>query len=650
MRQSLALLIACLLVSRVYSASTTIYVSPAGDDRWSGNVLAANNDRTDGPLATLPAALEKSRELREREKIVAPEIILCGGVYVLTRPLAFTPEDSDLVIAARPGEKAVISGETQITGWRYSSVNPNIWEARIPGGANGAWQFHELFVNGRRKQRSRVPFTGFFCAAGGRIDSHPVELRVHPGDIKPEWAASGDVELIAYSAWAQTRNQIRKLSESSNLVTLAGDALANEMETNSRYYIENAPDALRPGEWHLDSTTGTVSYWPKAGEDVPSARITAPRLYELVQIEGQPNNPVQGIVFRGLTFADTDWSLERGSDVDGQAAVEIGAAFKAEFARNCALQRCVFTRLGGYAVDFGHGSISNRVSHCEMFDLGAGGVRVGDPAIDQAKSAPAFGNTIDNNHIHHFGLVSAPAVGVIIFLSPSNVVAHNEIDHSFYTAISCGWTWGYRDTPCRGNIIEFNHLHDIGQGMLSDMGGVYTLGLQPGTIVRNNLIHDVNIFQYGGWGLYTDEGSSDIVLESNVVYKCQSAGFHQHYGSNNLVYNNIFALNKESQLQRTRPETHLGFILTNNIIYFEAGEVFSGNWSGNGFIIDHNIFYSPRFESSKPSFTAPHVDDALFADPQFVSPEKGNFQLRLGSPAFKFGFHPPDLRNVGPQK
>jgi hypothetical protein len=596
-------------------------------------------------MATLAAALEKSRDAQIRANDVTPQIILRGGVYVLNRPLIFEPRDSGLIIAAWSGENAVITGEHRITGWRYQRANPNLWQAQV-----GTWQFHELFVNGRRKQRARLPASGFFRAAGGKDDAHPTQLRVRPGDIKPEWASQGDVELVTLTAWAQSRNEIRGLDEQSNILTVAGDALANNMEINPRYYIENAPDSLRPGEWHLDRRNGVVTYWPDAGEDVHSAVITAPRLYRLVRLEGQPDNPVRGIVFRGLTFAGTDWQINGGSDLDGQAAVEVGAAFEADSARNCVVQNCVFTRLGGYAIDLGHGCSGNKVSGCTMFDLGAGGIRLGDSDATAAQATPNFGNTIDDNHIYHIGLVNAPGVGVFVLLSSSNLVTHNEINDTFYTAISVGWTWGYRDNPCRDNVIEYNHLHGIGQGMLSDMGGVYTLGPQPGTVVRNNLIHDVNVFGYGGWGLYTDEGSSDIVLESNVVYRCQSAGFHQHYGESNLVYNNIFALNREAQLQRTRPETHCGFILTNNIIYFNSGRVFAGDWSGNGFRFDHNIYFNTGSLNFKDWQAQGQDVHSIFADPQFVAPEKGDFRLRSKSPALRFGFHPPDLRGVGARK
>jgi hypothetical protein len=650
----------CLWACRSFAVPVTIYVAPGGDDHWSGARPSANQQGTDGPMATVSAAIVRSRELRRNATGASPTIVLRRGDYVLERPLDFLPVDSGLVIAARRGEKPVITGETRITGWRQSSVNPNLWQAEIPEARDGKWQFHELFVNGQRRQRSRLPASGYYHTIGGYMKDHPKEVRVKAGEVKPEWAEQRDVELVLYSAWAQTRNQIRSVSAAGDVVTLAGTGFPNQSEKNPRFYIENAPDALQPGAWRLDRRSGTVTYWPEPGEDMRSAVVTAPHVFKLVQIEGTAENPVRGVTFEGLTFAGADWPFDGGSDIDGQAAVEVGGAFEAKWAESCEVRDCVFTRLGGYAIDLGRGCRHNKITGCEMFDLGGGGVRVGESDLNGANASPAYGNRVTDNHIHHIGMVNAPAVGVLVLLSAANDIAHNEINDTFYTAISVGWTWGYGPTPCSGNIVEFNHLHDIGQGMLSDMGGIYTLGLQPGAILRNNLIHDVTILEYGGWGLYTDEGSSGIVLESNVVYRCQSAGFHQHYGETNLTYNNIFALNKEAQLQRTRPETHLGFILTNNIIYFDSGKIFTGDWSGNGYMIDHNIYFDARAADStsksesylkfKEWQGSGHEPGSLFVDPMFVAPEKGDFRLRAGSPALKFGIHPIDLHGVGPRK
>ena len=189
---------------------------------------------------------------------------------------------------------------------------------------------------------------------------------------------------------------------------------------------------------------------------------------------------------------------------------------------------------------------------------------------------------------------------------------------------------------------------------MSDMGGVYTLGIQPGAIVRNNLIHDVNIFSYGGWGLYTDEGSSGILLENNIVYRCQSAGFHQHYGRANIIRNNIFALNGEAQLARTRVEPFLSFIFTNNIVYFDTGQLFAGNW-GDDLKMDHNIYFDTRsLEGDNRTLNLLHAWrkrghdlHSLFIDPLFVAPRVGDFRLDSNSPALRLGFHPIDLQSIG---
>ena len=55
-------------------------------------------------------------------------------------------------------------------------------------------------------------------------------------------------------------------------------------------------------------------------------------------------------------------------------------------------------------------------------------------------------------------------------------VSHNRIHDFYYSGVSCGWVWRYGESISRNNRLEFNHIYDIGHGLLSDIGGIYTLG------------------------------------------------------------------------------------------------------------------------------------------------------------------------------
>src|SRR6185503_7809154 len=639
-----------------------LHVATNGNDNASGAITRRAGD---GPLATVGAALRKARAAKSPDGVT---ILLHGGVHRLTEPIVLTPEDSGpsaerpFTIAAFGKEKPVLSGGVRLSNWNQVTGQPGLWQADARAQLGNHWPFRSLFIDGRRATRARTPNgDGLFRMVGERFNDKTFQFKFRAGDIKPSWAQAGDVEIIAFEKWTDIRQFIRDVNTESNVVTLSGSGAQHTRESGARYFIENAPDALdTPGEWRLDRTSGVVTAMFKAGENPNSMEIVVPRMEELVQFKGdiEGEKAVRHVVLRGLMFADTDWSMPAEGYRDRQAAVEVHGELFGDGMTDCVIEDCTFTRLAGYGVDLGRGCQRNRIGGNEMFDLGAGGVRVGETTVRDGDFGATHSNAITDNHMHHLGLLYPPAVGVFIIQSATNRVAHNHIHHLFYTAVSVGWTWGYRVSPCRAIVIEWNHMHDVGQGLLSDMGAVYTLGPQPGSVVRNNLIHDVNSFTYGGWGLYTDEGSTGIVLENNLVYRCKSAGFHQHYGKENVVRNNVFAFNKENQLMRSREEEHISFYFTNNIVLFDSGNLLGSTWKNDRFVIDRNVYWDTRAGTNvaKARFSGVSLDKwqarghdthSILADPLFVDAAKQDFRLQPGSPAARMGFNPFDLSNVG---
>jgi hypothetical protein len=607
-----------------------------------------------GQVQTIEEAIVKSRLQR---KPGDSALILLSGTQYLAKPLILGDTDSRTTFLGT-GKGAVLSGGQVLKGWRKGLGN--LWQTEIPEVKQGSLYFRELFVNGVRAQRARTPNTGFLQFAGDDKQINAVELKYKQGEIKKAWADQGDVELIALQSWYDCRLFIRKVDLARQIVTLSSEGGKSKVQGNARYYIENAADALdKPGEWFLDRKTGVLSYWPRPGENMLKASVIAPITTHLVTVTGNPGTKkaAEGINFRGINFAHCDYTLGPEGYVDSQAAVAIRGNVLFEFATDCIIENCRFSHLGGYAIEIGRGSKRVKIRNCEIVDIGAGGARIGETAAYDTPFEQNNSNEITDCYIHKLGRVFAPGVGVLILQSATNLVSHNEINDLYYTAISVGWNWNYMETLVRGNVIEFNHLHDIGQGVLGDMGAVYTLGVQPGTVVQNNLIHDVNCFGYGGWGLYTDEGSSDIVLQSNVVYRCSSSGFHQHYGRNNVIRNNVFAFGKEAQMMRTREEQHNSFTFENNIVYFDSGDLLGSNWSNDKFTIDRNTYFAAR-PGAKLDFKGAtleqwrargHDKNSILADPLFVNPKSFDFRLRTNSPALKIGFKPIDLSTVGPR-
>lgn len=675
-----------LLPGRAVAAEpkADFYVSPQGNDAWSGRVADPNAAKTDGPLATIDGAQKAVRRLKQKEpgRRLPTVVAVRGGTYFLAKPIHFGPEDSGteqapVIYEAYGQERPVLSGGTRLCGWQVTGDGR--WQKTLDEVTSGKWSFVQLFVNDQRRMRPRLPQHGYYTIAQALPPSPKAEKKGHDrfvysgDDLRADWSNPGDVEVLGFHQWTASRMRIASVDPAKHVVTFTGNTLGTSswaaFPKGNRFLVENVREALRePGQWYLDRPSGVLTYIPMPGERPDTAVIIAPRLERLVTFEGDVKNRrwVEHLEFRGLTFAHANWTLPAEGQSSPQAEVNLDSAIAAFAARHVVIRGCAVRHVGSYAMAFGLGCRDNLIENCELVDLGAGGVKIGHAGggtwaqMGHASGGPddvISHHTVRQCLIAHGGRLHSAAVGVWIGHSPYNVIERNDIYDFYYSGISVGWIWGYAKSQAQHNDVGFNHVHMIGQHVLSDMGGIYTLGISPGTRVHDNCFHDIQSFSYGGWGLYTDEGSSDIVMENNLVFRTKTGGFHQHYGKENRIRNNIFAYGTEYQIQRSRTEPHTSFFFERNIILWDnATPALSSNWKDDHFKTDSNVYWNTAGQPIKfpggltfAQWQQKRGQDqhSIVADPRFVAPEKNDFRLKKDSPVGKVGFKPFDVSKAG---
>ena len=590
-------LLAIALSSAPAAKPATLWVAPDGSD--------LNPGTRELPLASLEMALNQSAKICQSllESSKEPvQIFLRGGNYSLasTVEIHWPPTEAIsnlLIISAAKNEHPVLSGGMVIPHWHLagsgSGLPPDsacrVWVASAPVVDGHVLEFRELWVNGTKAVRARSPQCGELARLVAWDKSN--QVATISADLLDGIHEPAGLEMVVDQVWeiANLRVKSIRFQSTNALLTFFQPESRLEFEhpwppvvlkTNYQapFFLANAVQFLdSPGEWFEDLAGGKVYYWPRAGENMQAASVTAPRVETLVKIAGSPGSPAANILIEGITFAHTSWlrparlghvPLQAGMfllnarklspkgtpyhpKLDNVAWVgRPPAAVSINNAKHIIFEDCNFIHLASAGLDFQRGANDDQVTGCVFRDIGGNGIQLGIcsetnvethvPYLPANTRELCTADLIANNLVTDCGNEDWGCVGIFVGYARGIRIEHNEVFNLPYTGISVGWGWTKMTNALADNWIQANHVHDVAK-RLGDTAGIYTLSAQPGTVISENSIHDIHPSQYvpdpNHWFyLYLDEGSSFITVRDNW---CPAEKFLKNAnGSGNVWINN----------------------------------------------------------------------------------------------------------------
>jgi hypothetical protein len=535
-----------------------IYVSPKGNN---------NNPGTkELPVETIQQAKSLAAEILDNGNEREVTVWLEDGIYTVSKPLVFEPlkssgKNAKLNFKAGKDSKPIISGGIQILDWEKN--NDGFWEASLPKNAVGV---RELFIDGKRAVRARFPNEGYLKVKKAGEDRR-TNFFFEKGDFPVPNSVKG-VELILLHDWSISRIGLKEIIPDANQLFAVESIGAknpafftiDNWEPNPRYFLENAPEFLDSDyEWvHLQNENKLRLKLPE-NLNPKNLQIVVPFSEGLIQFTGKENQLVKNISFEEITFQFSKWELPKmgysgvqACHFDSRPATGawsvVPAAIQAVWAENISFANCTFKNIGGSGLWFGTGSKNCSVLLSIFTDISGNGIMIGEgqdrtvngkPWWQSAPEQVALGNSIENCIVTEAGKQFFGAVGIWCGLTAETAIKNNEIFDLPYSGISIGWMWSPVPTPCRENVIDGNHIHNI-LNILSDGGGIYMLGLQPGSKILSNHIHDVkvNAGRAESNGMFLDEGTTNVIVADNLIYNIAKSPLRFHRATTNLVKNN----------------------------------------------------------------------------------------------------------------
>ena len=627
---------------------TDVYVSPMGSDSNAGTVAQ--------PLLTIGKAQSVVRGLsRARSRPI--RVALAGGTYNICgslpcTQLSFNASDGGsatvpILWQAYAGQTAIIDGAYHLTGGSPAAAcggacTKYTWQ---PSGAIYSEQF---WYNNTRRLRPRAGTGGlgsYYRLGAGTVTNaipytagDPPDSSASWGNLHSTWNGStcvaiggnnypdGDIQIGIFENAGMSKLPLWCVDSTNHVMYVLGNTSLATVSGN-RYFVENikpASDATAtPGTWFLDRSTSpfTITYYANPGEspntDGPGAEI--PQL----PASGSQVLLAQGlswVTFSGLTVLHDNWTVGSGgytyNRLDDAATVSgstVSAAVSCQGCANVTMNGMTIAQTAGAGLEFFSCAVadkmcpstnaawvseSNTIENSFLYDLGAHGVRVGLLAHNGDTDANiAQGTTLENTVIQGVGRMLPKSFGVAMGCGHDNLFAHNDVNDSYGGGIAVGalncppGTTGSSGTF--NNVVEYNHVWNLGQGLTNDLGGVYFNTSTPtfvptGNQILYNRVHDVSDASsqdssgFAGQGIYLDNFTGSVTVTGNLVYR--TSAFPMNFTSGpdlasaaNAISNNVFALGRSGMVNLNDPWTNvtcpgctvLKANLANNIFYFD---------------------------------------------------------------------------------
>ena len=556
-----------------------IYVSLQGNDKNPGTKEA--------PFNTLNRAIKQAREWR---RLNWPEVAggiyirLEEGVYAQRSSLFLRPEDSGTpdsptVICAVDGAHPVISSGVAVTGWKRGCNHPSIpeklrqkiWSAEVPQIGNRRVETRQMWVNGHKVQRAaQFPDGGLERMIDFNPEEQTITIPVFQSVNPERLQNAGQLEMIVHQRWAIAILRVKSIDAKDGQAVVRFHEPESHLEFahpwpqpviggekgNSSFCLTNALELLdQPGEWFQEYPSGTIYYYPQAGENMETAEVIIPALETLVTIDGTLSRPVKHIQFNGITFAHTSWmrpsfqghvTLQGGFPLlDAYKLQEPGLPEKAELenqawitrpetairvrgAEHIDFKHCTFRHLSSTGLDYEWAVTASSVEDCQFTDIGGtallvgafpdGGFETHIPFIPADVRELCSHITIRNNFISNVTNEDWGCVGIGAGYVRNMDISHNEVCHLNYSGICVGWGWTSLESGMCNNRIEANYVHHFAR-RLYDAGGLYTLSNQPGSVMRNNRIEHLIEAPYAtndrAFYIYLDEATDGYTMENN---------------------------------------------------------------------------------------------------------------------------------------